>query len=123
MRNIKIITGIFLVIALAAGCSTIAVKPAAQNVVQNTTQTITGTLQSVSLSDKPDTLIVSIKTPTGTQNITVSKNTTVAVEGQACTLDDINLFDIQGKSYNCTAVYNPGCDADAIAFNVVKVVD
>ena len=118
MRNIKIITGLLLMIALVAGCSTVAIQPAAQN----TTQTVTGTLQAVSLSDKPDTLIVAIKTDTGMQNVSVSKNTSVAIEGQACTVDEINLFDIQGQSYNCTAVFN-NCDGNAIAFNVVKIVN
>ena len=119
MRNLSLITGVFLVGVLIAGCRPTAPTGPAQN----TTQTVTGTVQSVTPSDTPGKVIISIKTDKGTQNISVSKNTTVAVEGQACTLDDINLFDIQGKSYNCTAVYNPGCDADAIAFNVVKIVE
>ena len=119
MRNIRIAIGFLSIVLLAAGCrSTAAVTPA-----QNITETITGTVQAVTATNVPDRLIVSIDTGKGTQNISVSKNnTSIAVEGEACTLDDINLFNIQGRSYNCTAVYNPGCDADAIAFNVVKIV-
>jgi len=109
--------------AMVAACGTVAITPAqapAQVPAQNTTQTISGSVQSVTATDVPGTVIVSIKTDTGTQNISVSKNTSVAVEGQACTLDEINIFDIQGKSYNCTAVYN-GCDGNAFQFNVVKI--
>jgi hypothetical protein len=125
MRKISVITGFLLVMAIVAGCGTVAIAPAqtpAQAPSQNTTQTITGTVQSVTATDNQGTVVVSIKTNTGTQNISVTKNTTVSVEGQACTIDDINLFNIQGQSYNCTTVFN-GCDGNAIAFNVVKIVN
>lgn len=129
MRKIHVIAGLFLIMGIVAGCSTVAITPAqtpvqpiAQAPVQNTIQTVTGTIQSVSLSNTPGTLVVSIKTENGSQNVSVSKNTTIAVEGQACTIDDINLFNIQGQSYNCTTVFN-GCDGAAIAFNVVKIVN
>jgi hypothetical protein len=127
MRKISIITGLFLAIVLAAGCGTVAITPAqtpvqptAQAPAPNATQTVSGLIQAVSLSNIPGTAIVSIKTETGTQNISVSNNTSVAIAGQACTLDEINLFNIQGQSYNCTAVYN-ACDGQAYQFNVVKI--
>ena len=116
MRNLRKISGIILVIAVMSGCRPSApVAPA-----QNTTQIVTGILQSVKLTDVPGTAIVSIKTENGTQNVTVSNNTSVAIAGQACTLDEINLFNIEGQSYNCTAVYN-ACDGNVFEFNVVKI--
>src|ERR1017187_3628065 len=91
MRKIHLITALFLVMALVAGCSTVAITPAqtpiqpvAQAPAQNTTQTVTGILQSVSLTEIPGTAIVSIKTENGTQNVSVSNNTSIAIAGQAC---------------------------------------
>ena len=129
------IGGLF-VLLLGTACSTSgtpAIQPSqnaspavsgnVQSVVQpsqNTTQTITGTIHSVTAADAAGNFIVAVKSANGTNNVTVSKNTSIAVQGQACTLDEVNLYNLQGTSYNCTVVIDP-CDGKATQFDVVKI--
>jgi predicted small secreted protein len=135
MKTIVLVIVCFFVVVLTASCNT---SPVVQGVYddtasvnqskgisstsadQNTTQIITGTIQSVTPSNTLGSFVVAIKSDNRTQNVTVSKNTSVAIQGQACTLDEVNLFDLQGTSYNCTVVINP-CDGKATQFDVVKV--
>ncbi len=115
-KTILAVTAILLVLAtVAMGCATKA-PPAA-----TTPSTIVeGTLEEV--SPKPgsaDEGTVTVETPRGRQTFPIGPGTGLTIEGQVCTLADLEELEASGEPYRCTLVFDE--EGEVLLTNVVKL--
>lgn len=121
-RVILVGTAVLLAMAiLSVGCAKTTPTPAPAA----TTHNVTGTLKDLNTPTEPGKDVVSIQTPQGTQNFTITANTTYSLEGRTCLLADVNKVVDEGNvTYECTVVLTGltpyGDDQAALAIYVKK---
>ena len=102
-RLVFLITGILLATAiLSVSCGTKTTPaPAAP------TQNVTGTLKDVNTPAEAGQDVVTVETPQGLQTLTITADTKITLDGDACPLEDIGkLVEAGNVTYNCTAIYD-----------------
>lgn len=105
MRGVVfLITGILLAtVILSVGCGT---KPTPAPAAAPT-QNVTGVLTDVNTPAEPGKDVVVVQTPQGQQTLTITADTRITLDGDACPLEDIGkLVEAGNVTYNCTAIYD-----------------
>lgn len=101
-RLVFVVTGVLLAtVILFAGCAKKEPVPAAP------TQNVTGILKDVNTPAEPGKDVVVVQTPQGQQTLTITADTRITLDGDACPLEDIGkLVEAGNVTYNCTAIYD-----------------
>ena len=120
-KLVYVVTVALMAIAiLSVGCSKPAPAPSAPEI-----KTGTGSLTGINTAAEPGPDAITVKTPEGVKTIPLAANATINLEGQTCTLDQLEGLELANVSYNCTYVYawDPETTHEEIvAVNVRKIV-
>ncbi len=113
------VIAVALVFALSSlGCATkVKTTPSTQNV--------TGVLQNVSANTQAGQPSITIQNPQGQTTLPVASNTSITINGVACTVDQLAALQLAGNvSYNCTTVYyiDDNGQTVTVGVNVTKIV-
>ena len=107
--------GFLVLTALFVGCVKTTPAPAAP------TQNVTGTLEVINTPAEAGPDAVTIQTPQGLQTFPITPNTTLALGGKVCTLEDLDILEAANVSYNCTIVLDE--NMNVLAVEVTKKVE
>ena len=120
-KFVFVFAGILLAMTiLSAGCSKPAPAPSAPE-----KKTGSGTLTDINTPKEAGADAITIKTPEGVKALPIAADATFSLNGQTCTLDQLDGLELAGVSYNCTYVYSwdpVTTHEEIIAVDVVKIV-
>ena len=110
-KSLLVVTSLLLVLAvISVGCASKA--PAAPTTPPSVAQ---GPLTGV--TTQPPS--VTVETPKGPTQFPIGPNAELTLNGQACTIADLDQLEASGQPYNCVVVYDE--QGNAIAANVTKL--
>lgn len=114
MKRSAFVYGIFLIAGIFAASCAPESTPS-----QNVTTGVLGTVTSQPGGQGSVTVV----TPQGNTTLPVTSNTTLELNGQVCTIDQLDALEAANVSYNCTSVYymDENGQIVTVGVNVTKI--
>ncbi len=119
MRKFAWVLGTILLasVLVVVGCAAPAATPPATTkpAEQPKVTSVQGTIEDVNISKST----VVVETPAGPKPFTVTPSTSLTLNGQACTLAQLDELQASGQDFDCTVVYDE--EGTVLALNVYKI--
>jgi hypothetical protein len=123
-RTAFVIIGILLAgVIITAGCTSNTNMPTMPAMPAMPTQNITGVLKNV-VKPAAGNSTLTVQNQQGNMTVSITPNTAVFIDGQACTVDQLAALQLANASYNCTTVFYIDGNGQMVTVdvNVTKIV-